>query len=624
MTSLPDEPADLGLESDEAGTEQAFEALLLHLRDSRGFDFSGYKRASLKRRIRHRMGQLHIEQYVDYLDHLQVNPDEFEALFNTILINVTRFFRDPEAWDYLAHEAVPELLAALSPNSPVRVWCAGCASGEEAYTLAIVLCEVMGVAAFRQRVKIYATDVDEDALTTARQAVYGERELNDMTPERLASYFEPQGPRWSFRQDLRRSVIFGRNNLVQDAPISRIDLLLCRNTLMYFTPPTQASILARFHFALAPTGLLMLGKAEMLLSHSLSFEPVDLKRRVFRKSAAAIRGATVVSPAFVLDRPPSAGSLDELREHAFTSGPVAQIVLTGDDVLAMVNQQAEAIFGVSARDIGRPLRDLEVSYRPTELRSVVEKVRVERRPQRITDVRFERPGLDPLWFEVQVSPLTSGNGALLGVSLVFHDITTPRRLFDDLEQANLQIEASYEELQSTIEELETTNEELQSTIEELETTNEELQSTNEELETTNEELRSTNDELQRLNVEAQQRGSDIDRLNLFLESILASLRSAVIVLDNSMRVTAWNRGAEQMWGLRRDEALGEHLLNLDIGLPVEQLRPTLRSLGGGDGNGSDHVFAAVNRRGRPVEVKLSANRLASPDGAATGIILVMQ
>src|SRR5437588_3171196 len=155
MTSRPDEPADLGLESDEAGSERAFECLLLHLRDARGFDFSGYKRASLKRRIRHRMGQLRIEQYVDYLDQLQVNPDEFEALFNTILINVTRFFRDPEVWGYLAREAVPELLGALPDGAPVRVWCAGCASGEEAYTLAIVLCEVMGVAAFRQRVKIY-------------------------------------------------------------------------------------------------------------------------------------------------------------------------------------------------------------------------------------------------------------------------------------------------------------------------------------------------------------------------------------------------------------------------------------------------------------------------------------
>ena len=219
--------------------DPAFEALLEHLKACRGFDFTGYKRSSLMRRVDRRMGQLGITSYADYLDQLELHGDEFTTLFNTILINVTSFFRDAEAWEQLAREALPALLAAKPPTQPLRVWSAGCASGEEAYTLAMVLAELLGPAEFRDRVKIYATDVDEEALTYARQAGYTEREVRGIPPELLGRYFEYTGGRHVFRKDLRRSVIFGRNDLVQDAPISRIDLLVCRNTLMYFTAETR-------------------------------------------------------------------------------------------------------------------------------------------------------------------------------------------------------------------------------------------------------------------------------------------------------------------------------------------------------------------------------------------------
>lgn len=251
--------------------DEAFEALLCYLRDSRGFDFTGYKRNSLMRRVRHRMGQISCETFEDYLDVLQARPDEFAALFNTILINVTTFFRDPESWDVIRDEVIPQILAERAPGEAIRIWSAGCASGQEAYTLAMLLAEALGPEEFRQRVKIYATDVDEQALGEARAAVYDAKAVESIPAELLTKYFDHTNSRYAFRKDLRRVIIFGRNDLVKDAPISRVDLLVCRNTLMYLNADTQRNVLARLHFALAPQGTLFLGHAEMLLSHGDRF-----------------------------------------------------------------------------------------------------------------------------------------------------------------------------------------------------------------------------------------------------------------------------------------------------------------------------------------------------------------
>lgn len=457
--------------------DQAFETLLRYMRDSRGFDFTGYKRTSLMRRVRHRMDQAGYETFEDYLDTLQASSDEFSALFNTILINVTDFFRDPEAWDYLRGDVIPTLLAERGPNDPIRVWSAGCASGQEAYTLAIVLAEALGVDDFRQRVKIYATDVDEDALTEARAASYEPKAVESVPRDLLERYFEHTNGRYVFRKDLRRAVIFGRNDLVKDAPISRVDLLLCRNTLMYLNADTQRNVLGRLHFALAAQGTLFLGHAEMLLSHSDRFTPLNLKQRIFRKAVGTHNGAERYdNNTSMYDRHGDLQGLSPIRELAFRASPVAQIVVTGEDTVAMINQQAETTFGLSARDIGRLLRDLEVSYRPIELRAYLEQAKVERRSARIQDVQWQRPGAETICFEIHINPLIDTANGLLGVSIVFFDVSSTKALLDKLVQTNRQLEAAYEELQSTNEELETTNEELQSTVEELETTNEELQS----------------------------------------------------------------------------------------------------------------------------------------------------
>ncbi|GAA4693192.1 PAS domain S-box protein [Pseudonocardia yuanmonensis] len=604
--------------------DPAFEALLQHLKVNRGFDFTGYKRSSLMRRVDRRMSQVGVADYAEYLDYLELHAEEFTALFNTILINVTGFFRDAEAWEYLRTDVLPALLAGKGPTEPLRVWSAGCASGEEAYTLAIVLAEMLGTAEFRDRVKIYATDVDEEALTHARHGTYSDREVRGIPPQLLEKYFEQTGGRFAFRKDLRRSVIFGRNDLVQDAPISRIDLLVCRNTLMYFNAETQARILTRFHFALSEPGVLFLGKAEMLLSHGALFLPVDLKRRTFRKAPrSAPQNGTLFADAPPMMNRADLSGIDVLRNEAVLASPLAQIVLTGDGTIAVVNRQAEVLFGISARDVGRPFRDLELSYRPLELRRHIEKAQSERRTVRVTDVTYHR-GTEAVHLEVQVSPLVGSGADVLGVGVAFHDVTDFRRLQDELEQANRQLETAYEELQSTNEELETTNEELQSTVEELETTNEELQSTNEELETMNEELQSTNDELQTINDELQDRTGELDRANAFLETILTSLRAGVVVVGTELHVQVWNHQAEELWGLRRDEAVGQHFLNLDIGLPLDLVRPVVRSTLSGEDGPQEVTLPAINRRGRSIDVRVIASPLRGDGGSVVGAILTME
>jgi len=608
------------------GPDEAFEALLRYLRDSRGFDFTGYKRASLMRRVRHRMSQGGVETYEQYLDVLQASSDEFSALFNTILVNVTAFFRDPDSWDYIASDVIPRILAERGPDDPVRVWSAGCASGQEAYTLAMLLAETLGPEAFRQRVKIYATDVDEDALTEARAATYDARAVESVPPQYLDRYFDAANGRYVFRKDLRRGVIFGRNDLVKDAPISRVDLLVCRNTLMYMNAETQRNVLNRLHFALSPQGTLFLGHAEMLLSHSDRFTPLNLKHRIFRKAAGSHSGLQRYDPAASMyEQHSDLPGLVTVREMAFRASPVAQIVVTGEDTVAMINQQAETLFGLSARDIGRLLRDLEVSYRPVELRAYLEQAKVERRSARIQDVSWQRPGAETIWFEIHVNPLIDGDNGLLGVSIVFFDVTATRALVDKVVATNRQLEAAYEELQSTNEELETTNEELQSTVEELETTNEELQSTNEELETMNEELQSTNDELHTINDTLRERSIELDDARSFLDSLVNSVHLGMVVVDREMRVVVWNRGCEDLWGLRSEETLGAALTGLDIGLPMEDIRPLIGNAFVDPDNPGEALVEAVNRRGRPAKVRVTCAGFQAPnEGGVHGALLLME
>jgi two-component system CheB/CheR fusion protein len=570
------------------------------------------------------MTQVGHENFDEYLDVLQASSEEFSALFNTILINVTAFFRDPDAWEYIGTDVIPRLLAERAPDNPIRIWSAGCAAGQEAYTLAMLLAETLGAESFRRRVKIYATDIDEEALAEARAASYDAKAVESVPTDLLEKYFEQVNGRYIFHKDLRRAVIFGRNDLVKDAPISRVDLLVCRNTLMYMNPETQRSVLGRLHFALGAQGTLFLGHAEMLLSHGDRFMPLNLKHRVFRKVQAPHGGMESYDLAAAMyERHGDLPSLNTVRELAFGANPVAQIVVTGDDTVSMINQQAETMFGLSARDIGRLLRDLEVSYRPVELRGYLEQAKVERRAMRIQDVKWQRAEVETVWFEIHINPLVDTQNGLLGISIAFFDVTATRALLDKVVDTNRQLEAAYEELQSTNEELETTNEELQSTVEELETTNEELQSTNEELETMNEELQSTNDELHTINDTLNERSGELDDARTFLHSLVNSVHFGMTVVDREMRVVIWNRGCEELWGLRAEEITGEMLTALDIGLPMDQVRPLIGNAFVDPENPGELFVDAVNRRGRPTRLRVTCTSFQSPDGGVNGALLLM-
>jgi two-component system CheB/CheR fusion protein len=603
-----------------------FEAVLDFLKQSRCFDFTGYKRSTLVRRVSTRMALLGLDTFASYLDFLQVDPEEFTHLFDALLINVTAFFRDPPAWDHLAGEVLPKLVAGKPAGEAIRVWSAGCASGEEAYSLAMLLAEQLGPDLMPERVKIYGTDVDEDALTTARHGTYPAKAVNAVPEELLARYFETSGRQYVVRKELRRMVIFGRHDLVQAAPISHIDLLACRNTLMYLNAETQARVLNRLNFALEEGGVLFLGKAEMLLTHRDLFVPLDLKRRFFAKvTKDNLRDRlSVIADGGSHDAEEYPANYRPMREASADAAAVAQIGVHHTGTLAMANAAARTSFGLSMGDVGRPFQDLEISYRPAELRSVVAQALADRRPVVLARVSWpDGPG-EMSCLDIHLNPVFDRGGDPLGVTISFIDVSLTHRLQRQLEAANRELQTAYEELQSTNEELETTNEELQSTIEELETTNEELQSTNEELETMNAELHSTNEELQTINDELRVRSGELEELNEVLESILVAQQGGVVVVDPELRVTLWNRRSTELWGLRSDEVPGQHFLNLDIGLPTEDLRTPVRAVLAGDRDHDTVTLAATNRRGKDFRCRVTMAPLLSRQQAVRGVILVMQ
>lgn len=345
--------------------EREFEALLDYLKHNRGCDLTGYKRSTLLRRFAHRMQSINIGSYQDYLKYLQIHSNEWMALLDTVLINVTSFFRDRDTWDYLANDIIPKIIASKQPDEPIRVWSAGCAAGQEVYSLLMLFAEALGIESCLQRVQFYATDVDETAIKQARLATYDCKEVTSIPPNLLEKYFEQTEQGYVFHRKLRCQIIFGHHNLAENAPMSKIDLLSCRNVLIYFNPETQASILVRFHFALKNTGFLFLGKSEALINHRQIFTPISLKHHVYAKLLnLELEDHLLINPKSCKKQ-----ALDQttrsfqIWQTAYEISHEAQLAVDSYDRLVVANEQANTLFKLTLDDWNRPFEELEPGKR---------------------------------------------------------------------------------------------------------------------------------------------------------------------------------------------------------------------------------------------------------------------
>jgi two-component system CheB/CheR fusion protein len=549
------------------------------------------------------MQELGYQSIVDYQDLLEADIDEFTALFNTILINLTGFFRDAAAWKYLESHIVPELLERHPDDEPIRVWSAGCATGEEPYTIAMVFANMLGVSDTARRVKIYATDIDLEALAQARTGVYSEKALADIPEPDRNAYFVPDAHKRGLViiPPLRRTVVFGRLDLTRDPPISRVDLLACRNTLMYLNAETQSFVIPRLHYALRDGGYLFLGRAEMVLRGGAGrFTPISLKHRIF-----------VAMPHFVPQHPPE---MPRTARRPFDIAPFdssertsdrevgvlgqgdagefyAELFVDANGNLLGANEYARTVLGVNRSDIARPFSELLIASAPIDLTEPLGLVLSQGRSKDVGTIAREQDNGSSFELDVRILPILNEGGHINGAAITFTDVRASSHLREGYRQMHEELETAYEELQSTNEELVTSNEELQSSYEELETSNEELQSANEELETTNEELRSSNEELESANIDLKSTSEAVEHLNSTLvdangelmrysglhRQVMDNFPSAVVVLDSHLLVEEWNREATNLWGLTETEVTGEPFFGLHFGLPLEPLQDPVRA-----------------------------------------------
>ena len=614
-------PAD---DVDDAG----FTRLLDKLAQEHQFDVREYKEASLARRIRSRMSQVHVESFADYIAYLDRHPEEHAAVFNAVLINLTGFFRDTEAWEALRREVLPRLVDDGEPSRTLRVWSAGCSTGEEAYSLAMVLSEHLGDGARDLDVKIYGTDIDEDALGTARHGLYRVEQVKDVPPHLLEKYFAREGQMFRFRRDMRRWCIFGRHNVAQDPPLSHIDLIMCRNVLIYFRSDLQDRILPTFSYALRDGGFLFLGKSESLLARSRRFVPVVLKWRIFQRASVATPDVIVPPRSLAGDVTHMASARGDARQFAarfqglLEALPFAVGLVGLNDVVLAWNAAAASLFDIPTdAALGRKFRDLDISYRIEGLRSRIEDAKEHQQPARLDRVVFARRSGEPVHADVSIASVFDEQHEISAVVVAVLNTSDHARLEEEMARIGEQHATAVEELQSTNEELETTNEELQSTNEELETTNEELQSTNEELETTVDELQATNAELGALNRMLEERSAELRRLDAYHMSVVNSVETALIVLDSKLTVMTWSRGAASMWGVRTEDAVGRPFFMVPLGDVLKVLHPAVEAV---VATGQPQFLGDIPANGpggAPARVTLRVSRLDGGAPDSTGVVL---
>jgi two-component system CheB/CheR fusion protein len=555
---------------------QALEAILRLLLTRERYDFRAHKRSTLSRRISRRMGLYRVERITDYLRLLTADPEELHQLYRDLLIGVTSFFRDAEAFEVLEREVIAPLFRHAEPDRKLRVWVAGCATGEEAYSVAMLLLGQASRAARPHAISVLATDVDEEALETARAGLYPASAVQDIPAARLERFFQREGTSYRVTKEVRDLIVFAHHNLTVDPPFSRLDLVVCRNLLIYFEPEAQKRLLSTFHFALHPGGYLMLGGAEACGSQRHLFRPISHKWRIFQRVAASTHVRTPV-PWYGERRsnaqsPPkpgvSAPTIRNLTQEALIAqyAPPAAVVDENFDVLYLHGDTSPFLTLPS----GEPTRELTTLARKGlrhKLRKALVRARREGVAVDVSDARVMQGNRRTV---LRVRPLTSSAEASTFVVTFESPSAEPETCTEREEQADAtslvrelewELDSARQELQTTVDELESSNEELAASNAEALSVNEELQSANEELETSKEELQSLNEELTTVNAELEEKVRELEAAHTDLANLFSSTGVATLFLDQNLAVKRFTpKMAELM-----------NLIETDVGRPIQHI-----------------------------------------------------
>lgn len=611
--------SDLSIPKSSTSLQKLFKCLL----DETGYDFSGYKLKTIQRRIARRMAVHKILVLEDYVSLLMSSSMEVENLFKDLLISVTDFFRDTEAFKGL-EKVIYELVKKHDANTPLRVWVPGCANGEEAYSISILFQKAR--TKFRREVnyQIFATDIDEFALSQARKATFSESQVVNIDADILENYFYMKEGVYTVKKMVRDQVVFARQNIVMDPPFSRLDMISCRNVMIYFSLELQRQVLQTFHFALKPNGYLFLGKAESANSVMPElFETYDKPSQIFRRKQTSISqridhvsSAVSVSKGRKRQEKPSLpiwqeknqliGQLDQALLDQLI--PTAVVVDDQGQVMHIrgdVNHYLNFPQGRIDTNILTLVRDdLKV-----DVRALMQKAKRDGNASTQALFYENTAKKNALFLSVQRMTVETMSQALYVLSFTQIDLSeafiSGTGLID--EKAGISNEALRQEvsifkerLQTAVEELETTNEELQSTNEELQSSNEELQSANEELQTSNEEMQSTNEELSTVNEELEIKTFELEQVNSDLENMLAMMKEPIVMVDNRLRVQRFTQAASQIFNLTIHD-LGQIVTTLDLGIEISNLRQELMNVI----ESSTEVHIEVRKREQAYRIRLS-------------------
>lgn len=589
----------------EEKDQSAMEKILILLRAKTGQDFSLYKKNTVYRRIERRMSIHQIDKIISYVRYLQENPQEVELLFKELLIGVTNFFRDPEAWELLQKEVISTLLEKRPAGGILRAWSAGCSTGEEAYSLAMAFKETLEQVrpAGSFSLQIFATDLDSDAINRARSGVYPANIAADVSPERLRRFFIKEDDCYRVGKEIREMVTFATQNVIMDPPFTKLDILLCRNLLIYLTQELQKKLMPLFHYSLNRDGVLFLGSAESVGAFTNLYAPISVKSRLFRRRDVLTANEPITFPPtfipamsggtkeFLMTKPaPNLQSLaDQLLLQRFS--PSAVLVNDKGDIL-YINGKTGKYLEPAAGKANWSIFSMAREGLRLDLVSSFQKALRHKETVTIKGLKVGTNGSEQT-LDITVQPIDEPEALHGMVLIVFTDVATvPEQKSKgrarsatsgsaknhDLEN---EIRQYREELQTTREEMQSSQEELKSTNEEMQSTNEELQSTNEELTTSREEMQSLNEELQTVNAEQQSKMDELSRMNNDMRNLLNSTEIVTVFLDNNLHIRRFTSGADKLFKLRQGDVgrpLAEIVTNLNYPDLTEVAQEVVRTL----------------------------------------------